>query len=370
MGRADEPVRPTGSYADQSHFSQDHGAQSHGAQALAPDSALSIRVLDALLAAVEEAGVPRIDLLRAAGADITQRERIDMHMPRSQLQRVCELAIELTGNPALALYWQQGISERALGPLAHMVAYADSLRHGLDIVARFGRLVSAGPLYQLTEHAAEATLCVVPQEAPGGACKRFASDMRLVGFLRMLRAFDDHMRVVRVHLAHPAPSYAQEYARVFESPIHFEAGFTGIVFERDLLDASSSYRDEDICHALQAVAQQRMARSAKRLPYALRVRELLKNSPAQGAARLGMPAVAEALGVSVRSLRRHLTVEGTTYPLIVSEVRSQVAKQMLSNHGLTVEETAHAMGFSDAATFHRAFKSWTGTTPGAYRNAH
>ena len=132
-----------------------------------------------------------------------------------------------------------------------MVAYADSLRHGLDIVARFGRLVSAGPLYQLTEHAAEATLCVVPQEAPGGACKRFASDMRLVGFLRMLRAFDDHMRVVRVHLAHPAPSYAQEYARVFESPIHFEAGFTGIVFERDLLDASSSYRDEDICHALQ-----------------------------------------------------------------------------------------------------------------------
>jgi AraC-like DNA-binding protein len=82
-----------------------------------------------------------------------------------------------------------------------------------------------------------------------------------------------------------------------------------------------------------------------------------------------MAATARSLALSERSLRRHLAVEGTSYVEIQHSVLEAVAGDLLRHQGLTIQETAHAMGFADATTFHRAFKRWTGMTPTAFRNA-
>jgi AraC-like DNA-binding protein len=33
-------------------------------------------------------------------------------------------------------------------------------------------------------------------------------------------------------------------------------------------------------------------------------------------------------------------------------------------------DIANQVGFSEASTFHRAFKGWTGVAPGEYRSSH
>ena len=83
-----------------------------------------------------------------------------------------------------------------------------------------------------------------------------------------------------------------------------------------------------------------------------------------------MNAVARSLGLSVRSLRRRLADEATTYNALAREALVALAKQFLENEQRTLQETAYALGFSDTSAFHRAFKHWTGTTPSSYRQAH
>jgi AraC-like DNA-binding protein len=81
-----------------------------------------------------------------------------------------------------------------------------------------------------------------------------------------------------------------------------------------------------------------------------------------------LSAVARALGQSPRSLRRHLASEGTSFQRLVEQIRSELAAQHLQDPRLTVSEIAFLVGFSELSPFLRAFRRWTGLTPGEYRH--
>jgi AraC-like DNA-binding protein len=70
------------------------------------------------------------------------------------------------------------------------------------------------------------------------------------------------------------------------------------------------------------------------------------------------------LHVDPRTLRRHLDAEGTSFRALSDEVRSTIAIELLTGAGMTIEESAARLGYHDAARFTRAFKRWTGRTPG------
>jgi AraC-like DNA-binding protein len=80
-----------------------------------------------------------------------------------------------------------------------------------------------------------------------------------------------------------------------------------------------------------------------------------------------MPAAASALGVSSRTLRRHLTAEGKPFASLVREAQTAIAKACLSEQQRTITETARELGYADSTGFHRAFKRWTGLTPNQFR---
>jgi AraC-like DNA-binding protein len=80
-----------------------------------------------------------------------------------------------------------------------------------------------------------------------------------------------------------------------------------------------------------------------------------------------MATAARDLGVSERSLRRRLASENTSYRELVRATLEASAGHMLRDPARSIKETAAALGFVDARTFHRAFKRWTGMTPMEYR---
>jgi AraC-like DNA-binding protein len=68
-----------------------------------------------------------------------------------------------------------------------------------------------------------------------------------------------------------------------------------------------------------------------------------------------MGAVAAALGMASRSLHRHLAPGGTTFGLLIDEVRSALAEEMLA-HRMSVAEVAERLGYAESASFSHAFK--------------
>lgn len=74
--------------------------------------------------------------------------------------------------------------------------------------------------------------------------------------------------------------------------------------------------------------------------------------------------VAEHFETSPRTLQRRLSDEGTTYQRVVDGARRQLASSLLAK-GLAIPEVGTVLGYGDKASFYRAFRRWTGTTPRA-----
>jgi AraC-like DNA-binding protein len=84
----------------------------------------------------------------------------------------------------------------------------------------------------------------------------------------------------------------------------------------------------------------------------------------------GIPSleqIALRLNVSPRTLRRRLTAEGTSYKILVNDMRKGKALDLLNTTNYSIEKIAIELGYSDVPNFYHAFKSWTGKTPSEYR---
>jgi AraC-like DNA-binding protein len=328
---------------------------------------VSIWVVRALIDAGVQSGAGRGELLRAAGLDAEQLAATHARLPLSQVYRINEHVLDLTGDPALGLHWAERWTRSTFVPLSYLIAHATNLRQGFDSLAQFQRLACDQPGYAFVDQGEKVILRCLRLGNPAPRIERFSAEMVTASFFRILCSFNPGMRPDSVCFAYPAPSYHHEYTRLFEHAERFEQAFTGIVFDRALLSAASPHQDEDIHGAVETVAERRLACLTRSVPYALRVRDLLVQKG--WSERLDMQSVARTLGLSVRSLRRRLAAEGKSYSGIENDAFAIVAKQLLREKQRTIQETAYDMGFLDTTTFHRAFKRATGTTPSKYRRA-
>lgn len=83
--------------------------------------------------------------------------------------------------------------------------------------------------------------------------------------------------------------------------------------------------------------------------------------------RVEVSYIARQLGVSKRTLQRRLEAQGLSWRVLLARVRRELAEGLLADPALTVDEVAVLLGYAEASTFHRAFRAWTGSTPGAWR---
>jgi len=99
------------------------------------------------------------------------------------------------------------------------------------------------------------------------------------------------------------------------------------------------------------------------LESALRAR--LRGSLSQGQAT--PHRMATLLGVSERTLQRRLAEHGRSFTDVLEEFRREESARLLCDRRLALTEIATRLGYAEQTSFTRAFRRWTGSTPGAWR---
>lgn len=161
--------------------------------------------------------------------------------------------------------------------------------------------------------------------------------------------------------AHPGKTLE----KLFGCPVRSSRPKNAIVFDRKWLEGSPEFGNE-LSH-LEAVrlCDQLLREMKERIGLGGEVRQVLLHNIARN---LTIDAVAKRLDIPVRSLKRKLHQEETSYRQIAIELKSQIAERYLRDTHLTIEEIAYCLGYSEAAGFRQAFRRWTKKSPQEFRN--
>lgn len=79
-----------------------------------------------------------------------------------------------------------------------------------------------------------------------------------------------------------------------------------------------------------------------------------------------LASVAADLGLSPRTLQRHLEKEGSSFSDILDDLRKRAAIRAVEEGQCDLKDLAARLGYSQQSTFTRAMLRWTGATPSAF----
>jgi AraC-like DNA-binding protein len=82
---------------------------------------------------------------------------------------------------------------------------------------------------------------------------------------------------------------------------------------------------------------------------------------------VSLDSVAGILNLTPRTLQRRLSEQDESFKGLLDKVRKELALTYIAQPFIDLAELAYLLGFSDQTAFQRAFKKWTGTTPGKFR---
>ncbi len=177
----------------------------------------------------------------------------------------------------------------------------------------------------------------------------------------------ERVPVVHMDLPFRAPRHQNTLHELYADQIRFDQAETRLCFSAELANMPLRRQPSDIPSFIRLAPLSFIESILARGLISLRVRELLRDALPEVPT---IDQVAATLALSPRTLHRKLEQEGESFQSIKDDLRCDLATQALTRTQTPLKQIASDLGFSDQATFQRAFAGWTGKSPGAYRQDH
>lgn len=167
-------------------------------------------------------------------------------------------------------------------------------------------------------------------------------------------------------MTHAEPPYFRKFAAAVPrlAAVRFEQPANRMRFATEVLSLPIVSADPAATRLAREQCERELSALGEGASIAGRVRTLLRDAPT-----LSLPDAARRLSVSSRTLKRRLAEQGTTFSTLIDDARRRRALLLLEDRRLTIDAIAMHLGYSDTANFTRAFKRWTGQTPGEARSS-
>lgn len=317
----------------------------------------------AIAATLEARGVDSRALFAQAGLDIDALRDPNARYPLSASNRLWKLAVETTGDAALALDVVRHTNPTTFHALGFSLAASATVAEAFERVARYFRLVTEAARTTVSRNAN--TLRFEVQLDPGIEASPEAVDAILGICVRMSRALAGRkLNPLLVEMRRKAPGDATAYQRYFRSALRFDAPIDALTFDAAGCDQPLPAANPELARVNEAIAARHLA-ELEATDIVLRVRTQLVQALPQG--EPSQATVARSLGLSLRNLQRLLASAGTTYTATLDAVRKQLALSYVDDPHYSLGEITYLLGFAEPSTFSRCFKRWHGLSPRDYR---
>jgi AraC-like DNA-binding protein len=277
-------------------------------------------------------------------------------------------AAEELEDPAFGLHLGANFDLGALGLVTYAVLNASTVEIGLNNLVRYlGTLVEGVRAELATSRGVSvlrATLEGVEPEA-----LRHVYEGGLLLLLRMLRRLvgDAGWRPRGVAMVHDAPDNTSEHVRLFGVEPTFGQPSIEIRFDASVLHTEVSGADRSLLPVVEQRLQEVLGAEPGDEPWLAKLRVQIASRFCDG--HPSLPNLAPGIGVSARTLQRHLAERGLAYRDLVQQARCRLALQYLERTDTDLTEIAFLLGYSELSAFAHAFRRWTGRSPGAHRRA-
>ena len=303
--------------------------------------------------------------LQRSEFDISRLQDPESFISMEEFSILIRSAFHLTHCPWLGLTFGKSLSIVNHGFLGYAAMSSPTMGTAIHTMLRY--INTRTSVLRMQMYTRNELVCVeldVLWDTPD--IQRFFVEMAVVHLLNM-RGFLIQTKepCPLIQIAYAPPDYAMKYREFLNTgAIEFEADSHRVWFATKELDYPISFADDSSYQLAKSQLQAIVTQLSTKADLASRIKTILINNDLQ---YLSMEEIARQVCMSSRTMRRHLQKENLTYQELVDEVRFEKAKAYLLHQRMTQGEISFLLGFQDVSNFVKAFKRWTGMTPGEYR---
>ena len=316
-----------------------------------------------LLDVLSRWGIHEQTLLQPFNLHREQLADPNCRLPAAQFNELLQRAHLLTGEPSLAYHLGTQMRISTHGFIGFAIMTSSNATEAIVLASRF--IGIRMPYCQLiTSYHPPTAIIKLVCDLPLEPLRSEVLLSLLIGIVQIGAALVQQHIKAKISLDFAEPANFHKFGKLLDSQFIFNQPVVTAEFDSGIARARLISADPVASQLALTQCETELSALGQRDRLAVRVREILI-SHEQGYPQIEQ--VAAQLCMSDRTLKRQLAAEDSSYSALLEEVRHRQAVGLLSRTDLSLERIAEQLGYSDVANFNRAFRRWTGKTPGRWR---